>query len=112
MRFWLYYKTTRQNLQAFYKNKCHFKNFLPFNVSPRPTFTTLNMAFNLAYELKLIDENPMHDVKIAAHVEKKGQNLSHEEQRAFLSSIIGHPSENYFKLLLARRRRSEILSQY
>mgnify|MGYP001639383965 len=69
------------------------------------------MAFNLAYELKLIDENPMHGVKIAAHVEKKGQNLSHEEQRAFLSSIIGHPSENYFKLLLARRR-SEILSQY
>lgn len=51
----------------------------------------------------------MHGVKIAAHVEKKGQNLSHEEQRAFLSSIIGHPSENYFKLLLARRR-SEILS--
>ena len=67
------------------------------------------MAFNLAYELKLIDENPMHDVKIAAHVEKKGQNLSHEEQRAFLSSIIGHPAENYFKLLLARRR-NEILS--
>lgn len=67
------------------------------------------MAFNLAYELKLIDENPMHGVKIAAHVEKKGQNLSHEEQRAFLSSIIGHPSENYFKLLLARRR-NEILS--
>lgn len=49
------------------------------------------MAFNLAYELKLIDKNPMHNVKIAAHVEKKGQNLSHEEQRAFLSSIIGHP---------------------
>lgn len=69
------------------------------------------MAFNLAYELKLIDENPMHGVKIAAHVEKKGQNLSHEEQRAFLSAITGHPAENYFKLLLYTGcRRNEILS--
>lgn len=77
----------------------------------KSVFTTLNMAFNLAYELKLIDENPMHGVKIAAHVEKKGQNLSHEEQRAFLSAITGHPAENYFKLLLYTGcRRNEILS--
>lgn len=41
------------------------------------------MAFNLTYELKLIDENPMHDVKIAAHVEKKGQTYPTKSNALF-----------------------------
>lgn len=76
----------------------------------KAVYDVLNESFKQAYALRLIDFNPMLAVKIPAHRQNKGSELTPTQLNSFISNLKGHPTEPYFKFLLYTGcRRSEAL---
>lgn len=77
----------------------------------KAVYDVLNESFKQAYALRLIDFNPMLAVKIPAHKQNKGSELTSVQLSSFLEKIKDHITEKYFKFLLYTGcRRSEALS--
>lgn len=66
----------------------------------KDVYTILNQIFNSAVGERLIEFNPMKDVKVIRYQSKKGTALTYAEELDFLRQIVGHDYELAFALLL------------
>ncbi len=75
------------------------------------TQTVISGCLRKAYKLELIPKPVYEFIDVPAHIGKKGEALTLEEQKLFLERIRGNKYENYFLFCLyTGSRRSEALS--
>lgn len=70
----------------------------------------LHQLLQDAYDMKIIDENPAKHTKLPKKQIVEIVPMNTNQVHAFLSAIIGHPLENFFKLaLFTGMRKAELL---
>lgn len=78
--------------------------------SIRNIHSVLHSIFKEAYDMKVIDENPAKHTKLPKLKKPEIIPMNNNQVHAFLTAIIGHPLEVFFKLaLFTGIRKSELI---